>query len=169
MFHSQSKEKTRPDDIRGQCFVIHETDDTAIDVWVAHDDHYYVNECADSLDVRALDDLNPWSGNEFRHCVQCHEEHKANLARRAQQLQRFGPLRGLELFAGLTKFLCSVTEFNVYLKVRVALELDWICLASWRLDMQLSFLQGQRGLTSQCAYHARRACVDVISGTIILM
>ncbi|KAG1762803.1 hypothetical protein EV702DRAFT_1215445 [Suillus placidus] len=61
----------------------HETDDTAIDAWVAHDDHYYVNECADSLDVRALEDLNPWSGNEFWHCLQCHEEHKANLARRA--------------------------------------------------------------------------------------
>ncbi|KAG2337145.1 S-adenosyl-L-methionine-dependent methyltransferase [Suillus weaverae] len=78
----------------------HETDDTAIDAWVAHDDHYYVNECADSLDVRALKDLNPWSANEFWHCLQCHEEHKANVARQARQLQRFGPLRGLELFAG---------------------------------------------------------------------
>ncbi|KAG1798810.1 hypothetical protein EV424DRAFT_1440198 [Suillus variegatus] len=101
LFHSKSQEKTRPDNIRGQCFVIHEIDDTAIDAWVTHGDQgYYVNECADSLDVRAFDDLNPWSGNEFRHCVQCHKEHKANLVRRAQQLQRFGPLRGLELFAG---------------------------------------------------------------------
>jgi CCR4-NOT transcription complex subunit 1 len=45
---------------------LHETDDTAINAWVTHDDHYYMNECADSLNVRALDDLNPWSGNEFR-------------------------------------------------------------------------------------------------------
>lgn len=32
----------------------------------------------------------------------CHEERQANLARRARQLQRHGPLRGLELFSGLT-------------------------------------------------------------------
>lgn len=149
-------------------FAIHETDDTAIDAWVIHDDHYYVNECADSLDVRTFDDLNPWSENEFRHCVQCHKEHKANLVRRAQQLQRFGPLRGLELFAGLTLFFVAVTDFNMYSKVRVALEPDWICLALWRQDTQLSFLQEQRGLTSQCAFHARRARVDVVSGKITL-
>jgi hypothetical protein len=114
-------------------FVIHETGDTAIDAWVTHDDHYYVNECADSLGVRTFDGLNPWSGNEFRHCVQCYEEHKADLVRQAQQLQRFGPLRGLEPFAGLTSFFVAVTDFNMYSKVRVALEPDW-CLALWRQD-----------------------------------
>jgi DNA (cytosine-5)-methyltransferase 1 len=107
LFRSQSQEKIRPGDIRGQCFVIYETDGTAIDAWVVHDDHYYVNECTDSIDIRALDDLNPWSRKEFWHCVQCHEEHKADLARRAQQLQRFGPLRGLELFAGPTLFFVT--------------------------------------------------------------
>ncbi|KAG0701495.1 hypothetical protein DFH29DRAFT_1000139 [Suillus ampliporus] len=112
LFRSRSREKTRPDDIRGQCFVIHETDDVRIDTWVAHDDHYYVHECADSLDVHSLDDLEPWPANKFQHCVQCHEEHQANIARRAQQLQRYGPLRGLELFSGLVIFLLLCDRFE---------------------------------------------------------
>jgi DNA (cytosine-5)-methyltransferase 1 len=113
LFRTPLLEKTRSDDIRGQCFVIHETEEDDIDAWVAHDDHYYVNQCAGSLDPRSLDDLEPWSGRGFKHCVPCYEEHQGHLARRAQQLQRYGPLRGLELFSGLTTvfvLLCDSFE-----------------------------------------------------------
>jgi hypothetical protein len=126
---SQSQEKIRPSDICGKCFVTYETDDTAIDAWAAHNGHYYVNESADSLDFRALDDLNLGPRKEFWRCVQCHEEHNANLARRAQQLQRFDPLRGLELFAGLNLFFVTLTGFNTYIKVRPQnwIRHVWLC------------------------------------------
>ncbi|KAG1724751.1 S-adenosyl-L-methionine-dependent methyltransferase [Suillus paluster] len=121
LFRSQTREKTRPDDIRGQCFVVHETDDTIIDAWVTHDDHFFVNECADSLDVNSLDDLESWPGSQFRPCFQCLEEHRANLARRAQQLQRHGPLRGLELFSGAGG-LGTGLDMSGFVETRYAVE-----------------------------------------------
>ncbi|KAG2037322.1 S-adenosyl-L-methionine-dependent methyltransferase [Suillus americanus] len=157
LFHSQSQEKTRPDDIRGQCFVIYETDDTAIDAWVAHDDHYYVNECADSLGVRTLDDLNPWSRNEFWHCVQCHEEHKANLARRAQQLQRFGPLRGLELFAGAGG-LGTGLDMSGFVETRYAVEFSPGAARTYKQNHPNVTVYNQ--CTNVCLQHA----IDVADG-----
>ncbi|KAG2063855.1 S-adenosyl-L-methionine-dependent methyltransferase [Suillus decipiens] len=157
LFHSQSQEKKTPDDIRGQCFVIHETDDTAIDAWVAHDDHYYVNECADSLDVRALDDLNPWSGNEFRHCVQCHEEHKAHLARRARQLQRFGPLRGLELFAGAGG-LGTGLDMSGFVETRYAVEFSPGAAKTYKQNHTNVTVYNQ--CTNVCLQHA----IDIADG-----
>ncbi|OJA16031.1 hypothetical protein AZE42_04288 [Rhizopogon vesiculosus] len=121
LFRTPLLEKTRPDNIRGQCFVVHETEDDEIDAWVAYDDHYYVHECADSLDVNSLDDLEPWSGNNFKHCVSCHEERQAHLTRRAQQLQRHGPLRGLELFSGAGG-LGTGLDLSGFVETRYAIE-----------------------------------------------
>ncbi|KAG1743398.1 S-adenosyl-L-methionine-dependent methyltransferase [Suillus lakei] len=157
LFRSRNQEKTRPDDIRGQCFVIHETDDTVIDAWVAHDDHYYVNQCADSLDVRALDDLNPWSGSIFRHCVQCHEEHKVNLARRAQQLQRFGPLRGLELFAGAGG-LGTGLDMSGFVETRYAVEFSPGAARTYKQNHPNVTVYNQ--CTNVCLQHA----IDVADG-----
>ncbi|KAG2133739.1 S-adenosyl-L-methionine-dependent methyltransferase [Suillus clintonianus] len=157
LFRSQSREKTRPDNVRGQCFVIHETDNTAIDAWVTHDDHFYVNECADSLDIHSLDDLQPWSGNHFWHCVECHEEHQAHLTRRAQQLKRFGPLRGLELFAGAGG-LGTGLDMSGFVETRYAVEFSPGAAKTYKQNHPDVTVYNQ--CTNICLQHA----IDVADG-----
>lgn len=111
----------------------------AVDEWVMHDDHYYVNQQACSLKPKSLNELKDWPVSEFRPCKKCHEEREELLERQSLLLQRHGRLRGLELFSGKTfirRFYCH-PEFGF--QVLVVLGPVSICPVSWRLDGRSNF------------------------------
>lgn len=88
------------DDLQGQCYVVHGLDSDTIDEWVKHDDHYYVNQRACSLEIKSLKGLQDWPESEFQSCKKCQQEREDLLERQSLLLKRHGRLRGLELFSG---------------------------------------------------------------------
>lgn len=104
LFKTDEVEIVQDEDLQGQCYVVHEGDTDAIDDWVKHDDHYYVNQQSGSLGPKSLDDLQDWPKSEFKFCKKCHEEREDLLERQSLLLKRHGRLRGLELFSGKTLF-----------------------------------------------------------------
>lgn len=86
----------------------------AVDEWVMHDDHYYVNQQACSLKPKSLNELKDWPVSEFRPCKKCHEEREELLERQSLLLQRHGRLRGLELFSGKTLYVGFVVILNLH-------------------------------------------------------
>lgn len=79
----------------------HLTDSDAIDQWVQHDDHYFVNQCAESATTGSVQDLQMLAPVEFKFCPVCHEDRVQQLSNAKRLLERHGPLRGLELFSGM--------------------------------------------------------------------
>ncbi|KAG2029571.1 S-adenosyl-L-methionine-dependent methyltransferase, partial [Suillus americanus] len=150
--------KIKPDNIRGQCFVIHETDSAAVDAWVAHDGHYYVNQCANHINICSFDDLKPWSRTQFRHCIRCHEEHQTNLVRRAQQLQRCGPLRGLELCSGAAG-LGTGLDLSGFVETRYAVEFSPETASSYKKN------HPNVAVYNQCPHLCLQHAIDVAERT----
>lgn len=104
LFKTDNVEIVHDEDLQGQCYVVHERDTDAIDEWVKHDDHYYVNQQVCSSKPKSLDDLRDWPKSEFKTCKGCHEAREELLERQSLLLKRHGRLRGLELFSGKTLF-----------------------------------------------------------------
>ncbi|KAF9227783.1 S-adenosyl-L-methionine-dependent methyltransferase [Gyrodon lividus] len=101
LFKTDETEMVYNEDLQGICYVVHKCDAAAVDEWVEHDDHYYVNQqTSSSLNVKSLDDLEDWPKNEYRCCKKCHRGREELLERQRRLLERHGRLRGLELFSG---------------------------------------------------------------------
>lgn len=110
--------------LQGQCYIVHRCDVDAIDEWVKHDDHYYVNQQAGSLKPKSLENLQEWPKGEFKCCKRCHEERETLLERQSLLLQRHGRLRGLELFSGKTLLINML--YCVTLDCRCRWPWDWL-------------------------------------------
>lgn len=108
------------DKIDGKCYVQHLTDADVIDQWVKHDDHYFVNQWAESAATRSLNDIQMLDPVEFKSCQVCHKDRVQQLSNTERLLERHGPLRGLELFSGTLislMYSSSVTHFSQALVV----------------------------------------------------
>lgn len=144
------------EDLQGQCYVVHQRDTDAIDEWVEHDDHYYVNQQARSLKTKSFGDLADWPKSEFKSCSKCHGEREELLERRTLLLQRHGRLRGLELFSGKTllphMFCCHA---DLGLQEPVALGPVLICPALWILDGRSNFRPVLHELISKLEFAPR--------------
>jgi len=90
-----------------KCYVQCLTDSDAIDEWVRHDDHYFVDQTADSVTIKSTKDLRPLAREDFKSCRTCYEDRIGELDNAEKLLQRHGPLRGLELYSG--------SAFNLYM------------------------------------------------------
>lgn len=130
LFKTDEVEIVHDEDLQGQCYVVHEHDTDAIDEWVKHDDHYYVNQQVYSLKPKSLGDLQDWPKSEFESCKRCREEREGLLERNCLLLKRHGRLRGLELFSGKTLFArMSYCEIDLGLQELVVLGPALICQA----------------------------------------
>lgn len=68
----------------------------AIEDWVQHADHYYVNQYAKSDNHTTRLDLK-----DFVQCKTCLNARVRSLSHHKELLAKYGPLRGLELFSGM--------------------------------------------------------------------
>jgi hypothetical protein len=156
LFKTGQVEIVHDEDLQGQCYVVHKRDTDAIDEWVDHDDHYYVNQHARSPKPKSLDDLQDWPKSEFNSCKKCLDERVELLERRTLLLQRHGCLRGLELFSGKTllarMFYC---HNDLGFQEPVVLGLVLTCPALWRLDGRSNFRPVQHELTSNIEFTPR--------------
>lgn len=150
LFKTDQVEIVHDEDLQGQCYVVHKRDTDAIDEWVQHDDHYYVNQQARSSKPKSLDDLQDWPKSELNSCKKCLDERVELLERRTLLLQRHGCLRGLELFSGKTllarMFYC---HNDPGLQEPVVSGPALICPALWKLDGRSNFRPVQHELTSK--------------------
>ncbi|KAF7965632.1 hypothetical protein HWV62_42606 [Athelia sp. TMB] len=86
--------------IDGKCYARQLFDTSAIDEWVKHPNHFYFNRKAESWDIKTTSQLQKLGSSKIPCCETCMDEHIQNLAGAERLLQKHGPLRGLELFAG---------------------------------------------------------------------
>ncbi|KAH7923467.1 S-adenosyl-L-methionine-dependent methyltransferase [Leucogyrophana mollusca] len=100
LFKTSKIVKVPADDIDGICYAIYSTDLDEIDNWVQHDDHFYMNQSADSPKAPKLKHLSDLSEDEFVSCEKCHLERVKVLNQRSRLLQKNGPINGMELFSG---------------------------------------------------------------------
>ena len=100
MFQSSDTIKVDASRVDGKCYVQYLTDSDAIDEWVRHDDHYFVNQWADSMSTASTKDLQMLGRKEFKYCLVCYENRIEQLNNTKKLLERHGPLRGLELYSG---------------------------------------------------------------------
>ncbi|KAH7909914.1 S-adenosyl-L-methionine-dependent methyltransferase [Hygrophoropsis aurantiaca] len=100
LFKTNKIKKVFAENIDGPCHVIYSTEIDEIDHWVQHDDHFYVNQQAQSPGVRKLKALDLMHRKDFKYCDKCHAERKDVLDLQARLLRKNGPINGMELFAG---------------------------------------------------------------------
>lgn len=93
----------------GKCYVRQLTVSHKIDDWVRHQDHFYVNQWAESKGIETTDSLQELAPDELECCSSCHIDHVQELAHAERLLRKNGPLRGLELFSGKTNLTKSIT------------------------------------------------------------
>ncbi|KAF8447830.1 hypothetical protein L210DRAFT_978503 [Boletus edulis BED1] len=151
LFKTGEVEIVHDEDLQGQCYVIHERDTDAIDQWVKHDDHYYVNQEACSLKPKILDDLQNWPRSEFKSCTKCHEERKELLEQQSVLLQRHGRLRGLELFSGAGG-LGTGFDLSGFVETRWAIEFSPSAARTYRRNHPETIVYNQ--CTNLCLQHA---------------
>ncbi|GJE87065.1 BAH and Dcm domain-containing protein [Phanerochaete sordida] len=87
--------------LEGKAFAAHPSSlgNTTPDDWVWHDDHYLVHLRGPSSRSR-LSELQHLLPRELKRCKPCFDEHMKKLKEDRELLDRNGPLRTLELFAG---------------------------------------------------------------------
>lgn len=85
--------------VDGKCFVRRLVNDSKIDEWVGHDDHYYTNQFAESMKVKKISHLHDLE-DDISACANCMDDRFNELEEASRLLRKHSPLRGLELFAG---------------------------------------------------------------------
>ncbi|KAF9246401.1 hypothetical protein BU15DRAFT_70495 [Melanogaster broomeanus] len=151
LFKTDEVETVYDEDLQGICYVVHKRDTAAIDEWVKHDDHYYVNQQASSPNVESLNDLENWPKNEYRCCKKCRGERQELLEQQNRLLERHGPLRGLELFSGAGGL---GTGFNLsgFVETRWAIEFSPSAARTYQRNHPNSIVYNQ--CTNLCLQHA---------------
>lgn len=106
MFKTSKIVNVDADRVDGKCFVAHLLVPAEIDQWVKTDDHYFVNQWAESTSIKSTDDLQELGVSELRLCQPCHKTRVEQLSYAERLLEKNGPLRGLELYSGM--YLCRL-------------------------------------------------------------
>lgn len=99
LFRTNETAKIDMENVDGKCYVRCLVDDSAIDDWVQHSNHFYSNQCAESIKTKKISQLQDIVDG-ITCCVYCVEERLGELDEAKRLLQKNQPLRGLELFAG---------------------------------------------------------------------
>ncbi|KAI0672839.1 S-adenosyl-L-methionine-dependent methyltransferase [Trametes maxima] len=86
--------------ISGKAYVICPSSALEVESFVHHDDHFYCDIWSDSLSPSSLDDLEVLDSPGFEQCHLCCSQFMEVYAEKEHLMETFGPLKGLELFAG---------------------------------------------------------------------
>ncbi|KIJ10522.1 cytosine-5--methyltransferase [Paxillus involutus ATCC 200175] len=151
LFKTDEAETVYDEDLQGICYVLHKRDTAIIDEWVQHDDHYYVNQQASSLNVKSIDDLDDWPKNEYRCCTKCRQEREELLERQRRLLERHGRLRGLELFSGAGG-LGTGFDLSGFVETRWAIEFSPSAARTYQRNHPGTIVYNQ--CTNLCLHHA---------------
>lgn len=91
---SETTDKIILEDVDGKCFIRHIAKSSDIEDWIQDDDHYFVSQKKEN------DLLVRLPRNEFKECI-CVNERWEQSKQNRLALLRHGPIRALELFAGM--------------------------------------------------------------------
>lgn len=89
------RDQISSDMLEGVCYLQHLTNLEAIEHWVSHNDHFYLNQEQDDHGNLSL--LNP---EKFRFCQICQDGQKQVIKDIECFLQQNSKLIGMELFSG---------------------------------------------------------------------
>ncbi|KAF5373890.1 hypothetical protein D9758_000794 [Tetrapyrgos nigripes] len=104
-------------DIDGKCFVKHLEDEDEINEWIKSHDHYFLRN---ELQLGSISRLDPAS---FQSCENCLSEREEEITQRQTELDKHGPLRGLELFSGAGG-LGTGLDMSQFVDTRWAVEIN---------------------------------------------
>ena len=83
------------DRLDGICYVQHLTDESQIEAWIKHDNHFFLNQEGDE------EELLMTSRHDFSFCEQCHKDARKVIHNTKQFLRENSKLTGMELFSGM--------------------------------------------------------------------
>lgn len=86
-----------PERLDGRCYVRYLRNQEEINKWIQHNDHFYLNQKGDSK--RGLFHIEK---DDLEFCHECLSTRECDLTRAEDLFNRNGPLRGLELFSGMS-------------------------------------------------------------------
>lgn len=95
LYMTNKKEQISSDMLEGVCYLQYLTNVEAIECWVSHDDHFYLNQEQDDHGNLSL--LNP---GKFRFCQICQDGQKQVIKDGKGFSQQNSKLIGMELFSG---------------------------------------------------------------------
>jgi len=81
--------------------VRHLTNEVEIEEWVAHDNHFYLNQ------VGGVDVLQPMKKRDLGYCRECRDEDRGICVQTERFLKLNSKLIGMELFSGMED--CKIT------------------------------------------------------------
>lgn len=106
LFRTQNHDTIKPNAIEGKVFVAFLKSQDQRNSWIQHDDHFYVDLYLESNQLQSLEDLKILS-TPIPECGFCKHKLLVKLQKEADMLHQKGPLRGLELFAGMDQLTSS--------------------------------------------------------------
>ncbi|KAL6300510.1 S-adenosyl-L-methionine-dependent methyltransferase [Sparassis latifolia] len=108
-----------PSDIDGKAYVLASSQNN-LEEWLSQDDTFFVDRFAETVDVNCLDDLHEVPGC-LHQCKICLKQRRSEVKEQNRLLERWGPLRGLELFAGAGG-LSTGLELSGFVETKWAVE-----------------------------------------------
>jgi DNA (cytosine-5)-methyltransferase 1 len=95
LFYRRETSTISVDRLDGICYVQHLTDESQIESWIKHENHFFLNQEGDE------EELLMTSRHDFSFCKQCHKDARNVIHNAYQFLRENSKLTGMELFSGV--------------------------------------------------------------------
>lgn len=95
LFFSHNIQAIPAHKLEGKCQVRHLTNEVEIEEWIAHDNHFYLNQ------VGEVDKLRPMKKRDLGYCGECRDEDRRICVQTERFLKLNSKLIGMELFSGM--------------------------------------------------------------------
>ena len=102
--------------IAGKCYVQHPSAIQDLDLWLHHEDHFYVQDCSVKPPFIRIEDCNELRVMDLyshSYCTECYKEHMENISEQRLLVQGHRPLQTLELFSGslsISPCICNISN-----------------------------------------------------------